>query len=175
MHTPTSKQAFFVSQVFREAIERYPGLRLDMMETGVNTNHVCGTIHCHSGTYAIMRSDLSRCLSYDDGADQMASDLGFYDLFNLSEWAGNNPDIWGNTYGRWMFSEKLSFTSPSRPDGALSIQHIADHWNEVAQRLEAIEEKLKPEKQAEPATCADTIVGSFIPVSYTKMELVGAN
>jgi hypothetical protein len=62
MHTPTSKQAYFVAQVFREAIERYPGLRLDMMETGVNTNHVCGTIHCHSGTYAIMRSDLESLL-----------------------------------------------------------------------------------------------------------------
>jgi hypothetical protein len=175
MHTPTSKQAYFVAQVFREAIERYPGLKLNMDETGVNTDHVCGTIHCHGGTYALMRCDLNNNLYYGDGAQQMATDLGFTDVTSLKQWAYQYENIWGNPSGCDMFGWPCAFTSPSRPDGALSISQIADHWQEVAQRLEAIEEKLKPEKPVETASCADTIVGSFIPVSYTKMELVGAN
>jgi hypothetical protein len=140
MHTPTSKQAYFVAQVFREAIERYPGLRLDMSEGEVNDGHICGTVHCHAGTYAIMRCDLDKELYYGDGAEQMARDLGFIGSFSLKEWAEHNANIWGNENGGCMFIEPVAFTSPSRPDGALSIQHIADHWNEVAQRLEAIEE-----------------------------------
>jgi hypothetical protein len=104
---------------------------LDMMQ-----GDICGTIHCHGGWYFLSKVDNPEVYNtYLDGAALMAQDLGFDREMKLTRWAQNNSDIWGNTSGPYMFSSRMAFSSPTRPDGALNLQHIVDHWREVQSRL----------------------------------------
>lgn len=142
MKHPKSSNVRFVAQQFVDAINRYPNLVLNMEDGGVNDNHLCGTSHCHGGTYALMRCDLDKTLTYADGATSMAKDLGFEDVDEFGNWLKENPDnVWGNEYGPYLFgSMPISFLSESRPFGAMSICDIAKHWIEVADRLEILEQ-----------------------------------
>lgn len=140
MQHPTSAQARAVAKVFYDAAAMYPESRLDMKETSVNNGHKCGSVHCHGGWYAVMRCSTDENLDYTDGADKMATDLGFDEYVDLKYWADQCPEIWGNYEGDQMFSSVYAFESDTR-DGAYTLKHIADHWSEVADRL-AIQEQL---------------------------------
>lgn len=151
MRNPTSAQARFVAGQFTQALEKYPHLRLDMSNGSVNISvffrsaacvvnkTICGTVHCHGGTYALERCDLDEPLIYSHGAHMMAVDLGFETMGDLELWAHTHPDIWGNTHGSAMFASSLAFISKDRPWGAGSVCDIRNHWNEVADRLERLE------------------------------------
>lgn len=117
------------------------GAGLDMMEGHVNVpGHVCGTIHCHAGWYAIAACDLTHILSYFDGSRQMALDLGVNNPSLIEAWASTNPKIWGNRNGSAMFCEEEAFFHPTkRHNGAENLQHIIDHWTEVYERVKALE------------------------------------
>lgn len=120
---------------------------LDMGVGAVNNGHECGTIHCHGGWYAIAAGlHKKKIVGFNDGANKMAEDLGFgKDLFNLTDWAHSNPDLWGNVCGIHMFGNAIAFYSEGRPDGALSLQDIIDHWREVGVRLLRMELAQKAE------------------------------
>lgn len=139
MRTPTSEQCYAVAETFRQAIKRYPQIGLNMMAPSVNDNHTCGTVHCHGGTYALMKCDLTKTLDFLDGANQLAEDLGFSGNRELRTWAQFHEDLWGNSNGESMFSQRLAFYSYERFDGANNISDIADHWQEVGDRIKLTE------------------------------------
>lgn len=124
---------------------------LDMGETFIkqkDLGHKCGTVHCHAGWYGVAKFDLSKepVVTYLKGADAIAQDLGFKRTKNgtprygLSDWAGQNPNIWGNPFGDRIFSHEIAFMNfEKRPQGAETLQHIIDHWQEVYERVKTQE------------------------------------
>jgi hypothetical protein len=109
---------------------------LAMHQGAVNTDgYKCGTIHCHGGWYAIAACDTLKPIIFVHGANKLAYHLGFIDNMQLRLWAKENPQIWGNSNGAYMFVDKVAFMSESRPGGAQNLQHIIDHWVEVQSRL----------------------------------------
>lgn len=116
---------------------------LDMSEGRVNHigGHVCGTIHCHGGWFAIgMNMHEHGKIDYEYGTKSMARILGFETPSMLKEWSYKNKDIWNNEDGLFMFTRPCAFYHPTRrPTGALNLQHIIDHWEEVRDRLKVLE------------------------------------
>lgn len=118
---------------------------LDMMECEVNNGHTCGTIHCHGGWYAIAACDLSYEMNYMSGSNNMARTLGFGRDTDLERWAQQNTSLWGNNEGACMFCDEEAFYHKTkRPEGAKTLQHIVDHWQEVYERVKAIELTTEP-------------------------------
>lgn len=105
-------------------------------------NNTCDTPMCHGGWYATAVKK-TRPNDYWDGAMAMAGHLGFEcEVGELIRWAKRNPVLWGNQEGINMFDSKMAFYHKTkRPEGALSLQHIVDHWREVKARVEGIEKE----------------------------------
>lgn len=141
MYRPTSAQVLTVIDNFKKVLPlAVQPDHLDMWVTGVNMNgHACGTVHCHGGWYAVATLPHNKGLGYLDGAQKMATDLGFNNSLGLKDWAYNDIDIWGNTIGGEMFCNKKAFASDTRPNGAENLQHIIDHWTEVYNRIKQTE------------------------------------
>lgn len=144
MHTPTKAQMQVVIDNLKKVlpIATLPN-HLDMGCPHVNnTSHTCGTVHCFGGWYAVAVCDLSEFINYEEGKDQLATDLGFlsdcqYNVENLLvDWAMYNPGVWGNNNGTDMFLHERAFQHiTKRPNGALNLQHIIDHLEQVRDRL----------------------------------------
>lgn len=142
MHTPTKAQFQKVIDLMYTILpltfERRDSL--DMSESRVDCNgHVCGTVHCFGGWFAVAcinESILRKKISYGDGALMMANMLGFESVHGLKCFANGNRDIWGNNYGWDMFLAKSAFYHPiRRPKGAKSVSDIINHLEEVQARL----------------------------------------
>lgn len=122
-------------------------LSLNMNNCGVYMSGICGTPHCHGGWYVHAKhkvfENITKGLGYSQGAKMMAKDLGFESVQELTNWAKANPIIWGNIYGHLMFSTNCAFSSPSKPDGAKSLNDIIKHWKEVYARIVEIEKEKK--------------------------------
>lgn len=103
---------------------------LNMRETEIYPKKVkeCGTPHCVGGWYAISKGITEG--NYRTGADLMAHDLGFEYQGHLEVWAYNNPEIWGNTEGSYMFSSRNSYTPY-----AISLRDIITHFENLKERL----------------------------------------
>ena len=116
----------------------------------------CGTVACHAGWYLfgkrldagnevrLMYSHDGDCwncegteLEFQDGAMELAQDLGFPTYGNMVVWAGDHPDLWGNDEGRTMCRDNIAFGRKRVEEVTLS--DIADHWHAVADRIEALE------------------------------------
>jgi len=97
--------------------------------------HVCGTTACHAGWFAVANNKSCR-ESYGFGyaADEMAQFLGFVRHCVLQDWAEENPNIWGNLYGRYIFSSCKAFGVIREP----TLEEIGTHWLQVADRAEEI-------------------------------------
>lgn len=122
MH-PTKQQWQTVIDNFEKVLplSEREGSGLNMIEGAVNDGHVCGTIHCVGGWYAIATEiHRNRLVNYNDGADGMAHDLGFEHHFDLEKWAHENAEIWGTEYGREMFCSRQAY-GISRNDGLREI------------------------------------------------------
>lgn len=143
MHTPTKTQWQTVIDNLKKVLPMavIEG-HLDMMEgCGRDAMHACGTIHCFGGWYAVsVLADKRDWFNYDDGANEMAIHLGLKQEdrdgeFSIEEWALENPDIWGNNYGSYLFiNAKAFFHKEHRPAGAENLKHIIDHLEEVRDR-----------------------------------------
>ena len=72
--------------------------------------------------------------SFTSFVDILVEDLGFSWEIELTCWAEENPDIWGNEFGYSMLSSSKAF-GKQHFDSPVSIQEIAEHWHGVAQRL----------------------------------------
>lgn len=120
----------------------------------------CKTPGCHAGLVSIVASDLhelkecynKRCqrisntytidhinykYNYEYWADALAIFFGYdwakpveYDC--LTTWANDNPEIWGNCYGGYMFNEGIAF---GQSNNKFTHSVIIDHWSGVLDRL----------------------------------------
>ena len=170
---------------------------LDMSCGTVSTEkgkNLCGTTQCHGGWYAIAALSYKKRkegVEYDDGANKMAKHLGFKESVSkrqtdvyekgqmieasdkLCSWANKNPEIWGNTDGNIMFScygRMAFYHETKRPDGALTLQHIVDHWKEVYERLWKMEnpnKEFNPEVEQEESRKDITAKLAILPVDET--------
>jgi hypothetical protein len=140
MKNPTIKQVNYVIDKLKSVRgqARKKGA-LDMDEARVyskKNKHKCGTVHCVAGWYAVANLDRKEIktgmeegfVRYEDGANLMADDLGFNNLVDLSTWAHDNPEIWGNDWGGSMFTKKIAYNN-SGFDGVIS------QWELVKQNL----------------------------------------
>lgn len=137
-HRPSNKQIQFIIDNLQKYVDNYPEARLDMLNSSVNNyGHICGTVHCHAGNYAVQAlidGRLSDIVDYTHGVHLMVIDLGFEESYDLKIWASMNKRLWGNKWGVEMFIEPSAFSSEKRPKGAKNNQDIVDHWKEVLKR-----------------------------------------
>lgn len=143
----TSKRIETVLNNFAKVIQQFPKGILNMHESKVNYGHTCGTVHCHGGWYAVakmspIKNVIPSFVTYTDGANTMAEDLGFTSYAKLFAWTDSNREIWGNVNGRNMFTSICAFT-PGDKSHANNLQDIYDHWAEVHDRLYLEEQLIK--------------------------------
>ncbi len=125
----------------------------------------CGTPGCHAGLISIVAKDLpgleeahlkvfkihfktykeikQDLYVYSIWADALAEFLGFEDILHLTDWAVDNPKLWGNKYGDYMFCGRRAFTD----DKSKQLTHIdiINHWKQVLKKVE--EEGVKNDEQ----------------------------
>ena len=149
-----------VADTFAMLAEQYPGeAAVQMDSTTIQHTIGCGTYACHAGwfMYAHMEDNTpgtwtcyqdvnwykgrnGSLVSFDDGANCMATIMGFTDTGcmtpaeALEQWAANNPDIWGNRHGRAMFYSAAAF-DPAYSGFDMPLRTVADHWKGVYERL----------------------------------------
>jgi hypothetical protein len=131
MKNPTVEQVNFVIDKLKlvrdDAIKKGA---LDMNEANVYSkehNYECGTVHCMAGWYAVANSDRGFIADkikkgrvvFEHGANLMAKDLGFEDEYALRDWTKDNPRIWGNEKGFFVFRSELAYDNPGF-DGVIS-------------------------------------------------------
>ena len=163
MKHPTKEAVLRVASIFKELSKNKENIVRCSEESIRKSN--CDTVACHAGWYmyntyrhtgywsyfddregvykpakigvmVITKPKIVRALYFQEGADFMAKDLGFSSRFDLQQWARENPYIWGNRYGGWMFSfdGECAFLNQDEPT-ELTLSVIADHWESVAGRL----------------------------------------
>lgn len=119
-----------------EELERRNRYSVSMIQPSID--HSCGTAMCHGGWYAVAKSQKD-WHSYIDGAELMATDMGYNNSFELCAWAACNHTLWGNRFGGDMFAGKESFNDATR------LQQIVDHWKSVRDRIAAL--PVEPESE----------------------------
>lgn len=133
-NTPTSEQIRFVAAQFTKVL---PIARIQGLNMAVPAIHFCGSPNCHWGWYAIARCKKFKTGLYSDGAVQQANDLGFDTHMQMILWFHRNKDIWGNELISHIGSNEIAFYHPTlRPKGAVTLEDIAAHWSECADRME---------------------------------------
>ena len=88
---------------------------------------------------------------FDLGAEQMAKDLGFSNHAVLEDWARDNPDLWGNSYGGDMFKDEYAFIEDcddyedeyafiedcdDYEPVTVTLFSVIEHWRRVGNRVE---------------------------------------
>ena len=71
------------------------------------------------------------------GEDLFAIHLGFQNPSEFLEWAGANPQLWGNGEGRKALSDPSAYGCNDRD---VTVDHLAWWFGEVADRLAALED-----------------------------------
>lgn len=132
----------------------------------------CGTIHCHGGWYAVAACDTSEFIVFDNGACKMTEDLGFDDpdMYSLTTWANQNPEIWGNNKGAGIFCRANAFEGVNRPAGAKNLQDIIDHWTEVYERVKAIEGKTNDDDWGKTEPPKEKVIIRYVAVDESIKE-----
>lgn len=133
MHTPTKAQWQTVIDNFVRVLPLAKREdHLSMLQTTLCSPwHPCGTVHCVGGWYgisALEAIDNRIYTSYTKGAEKMAQDLGFSRPRELTIWAYNNSEIWGNNDGPYMFSEAAAY------DGAKNLHEVIAFLEKVRDR-----------------------------------------
>lgn len=140
----------FVSAL-REVTSSSPAsMEVDM----TSTKHFseCGTPGCHAAlakeALDILGVESSRMpfYSFQEEGDRLGRFLttgdplrfddrnGYENL--VEEWARENPELWGNPYGDYLFCDGIAF---AQEGDRFPAQVIVDHWVAVLERLEAAE------------------------------------
>ena len=117
----------------KEGLEKFPTFKVDMNESklryGDGKSSPCG---CHANFYSACIGQ-TEGVFYNFGAESLALDLGFEGCWELEEWALENPEIWGNEDGHYIFSDSHTFGLES---SIFSAEIILNHWEGVLARLE---------------------------------------
>ena len=93
-----------------------------------DVNYPCG---CHAGFISAVFGE-SDGIDWEESSRKLCNFLGFNLKFDLEDWAQDNPEIWGNEDGIFMFSDGTAFGSESR---IFSAEIILNHWEGVLERL----------------------------------------
>ena len=133
---------------------RYPNPTISMNTASiyqdVNEDKSCNTIGCMAGHYLLGKmtkvtvkhfNDETKILTdikgkelhFADGANLFARDLGFSNKDHIKKWANNNPHIWGNKWGGYMFSTDSAYDNYSKDK--LTLDTIIKHLSTVTERL----------------------------------------
>lgn len=137
MHTPTKAQFQTVIDNLNRAVNDYGAADSEnfSMCQGTTTNDsgtICGTVHCIGGWYAIsVLQPFNGRVSYSNGANKMARDLGFNCYYDLKMWASNNPSIWGNEWGHAMFCDEWAYNNArTLPEAIVHLEGVRDRLPE---------------------------------------------
>jgi hypothetical protein len=143
MRNPTVEQVEYV-------IKKLKSVRDDAIKEGAfhmdearvysgGDKYECGTVHCVGGWYAV--ANLNRkfikdkfnegFVGFTDGAELMAQDLGFRYRHYLKNWAEQNPKIWGNEKGCFMFGSASSYDNPGFDGVIAQWQLVRDNLIEL--------------------------------------------
>ena len=140
-----------MAKVLQEKAEVFRGYHKDfkgvvcMSRAYIDVEPECGTVACVGGWLAHHYQTTSHlhdsskikkrfARGFGDGADAFARELGFFDHYALEDWAHYRPNLWGNHFGCSMFSGGSAYGVGGRK---LTLEDVADHWEEVADKLEA--------------------------------------
>lgn len=126
--TPQQVQTVIDNLELANKMAKYDA-KVNMYNGEVDIN-LCGTPMCHGGWYAIVRGGNS----YTKGSSHMADDLGFEHFEDLEYWAKENPTIWGNDNGSYMFCAGEAFNQSD--DTGFTLTTIINHWKQVKINLE---------------------------------------
>ncbi len=141
----------------KELVNALDSLSDDIKDWGVNMiseeKPTCGTPGCHAGLISIVAKDLPELQEiykihlyltnrvgnqsdyhYSIWADTLAEFLGIKNRRHLRDWAKNNPKLWGNEFGEWMFCCWSAFVDDS--DKKLTHRVILEHWKQVLANIE---------------------------------------
>ena len=104
--------------------------------------HACGTVHCFAGWFFVALSRVEGTKEHklinqkeDISFTHGKQSLDIILKCHLRNWAEQNPKLWGNEYGEFVFSGEAAFRSETRPNGAENLNDIVDHLTEVYERL----------------------------------------
>lgn len=118
--------------------------RLDFREGFAPRDTKCGSVACHGGWagHVLDVPPTGRRTYFEKGADALAAHL-FDDpkasAYEFLRWADQNPELWGNPWGAKMFGSDGYFAfNIKSPAISCTLQHIADHYREVAARIRGV-------------------------------------
>lgn len=158
---PKSKDVRKIVELFKTVLPLAKNDEQLRMACTYTREEPCGTVACHAGWFGIASKLDVAGRGWIIAANRMAENLGFKAWFQLNTWARSNPGIWGAPIsGFHIFSRRggRAFYHPTkRPAGAKNLQHIVDHWTEVAERLEAMERAEYPQITHPPVTAEQVI------------------
>jgi hypothetical protein len=93
----------------------------------------CGTVACHGGWAAVILNSTDSC--YLVGAADLSHYLGFWGKYAYSLWAAENPTIWGNTSGEWMFTSYGHRAFDFIESDQCTLLDIAQWYYNISRRL----------------------------------------
>jgi hypothetical protein len=147
MRNPTVKQVNYVInklESVREQANEEDAFNMDearVYDKEEEDKYECGTVHCVGGWYAVasLRRKMIKdkikngYVSFKDGVELMAKDLGFNYPCDFAVWLEDNPEIWGNKNGYEAFDNKRAYDNPGY-DGVIA------QWELVKQNLIELEQ-----------------------------------
>ena len=128
-----------VGSTFKGLPETHPGATVNIYKFYAE-EHDCGTVACIGGWYGFSKGLDNFRQSYCQGATKLARDLGFDDAMALSEFLMKHPSIWGNEYGRLLFSSNVAYGIEA--DEELALDFVGDFFNAVADRIDIEKERI---------------------------------
>lgn len=155
---PNPEKLRYMAREF-EAIHRRGEITLDFIcpfspTWSATEKHPCGSVACHGGwAGAVLKTTVEDQKDMPDyfefGADDLAKFLNpaWTTRYDFTGWAGVHPELWGNEEGDEMF-DGCGYRAFGAEDNNITLQTIADHYNEVADRVQArIQTHLDQEKE----------------------------
>lgn len=129
MKHPSSENVYIIADTL-QTVALFMGNEVEMGNPSTYEN-LCGTPCCHGGWFEFALNEELHS-DYNRGAQEMAKFLGFSSEVQLYCWAEDNPTIWGNGWGGYMFCGPKAFNYKGEK---LTLTGIADHWRAVGDRL----------------------------------------
>ena len=122
-----------------EALEALPeGIRKNKVNMSSTDEPVCGTVGCFAGLISIVANEIPELkeLYAHKGTyffHAWVNALNEYLEVNFTEWAKENPEIWGNEDGWYMFSSINAFDKGagdvlSHDDIIVFLRRVYERW-----------------------------------------------
>jgi hypothetical protein len=141
----------------KELVNALDALSDDIKNMDVNRNYYkepeCGTSGSHPGLIYIVAEELPELkyiykrfhfpgyliedsFPWHHWAGTLANFLGFKDKIGLTDWAKDNPKLWGNKFGDYMFCCEGWQAFTNSQFKKLTHIDIINHWKQVLKNIE---------------------------------------